>query len=1274
MQRSEPVLTDPDDIKIWNKIYNTGHKERRKIRQQDKLSVLAVIDDALTTTKQMHSAVLVKMLRRSAEEEVNDLESVAIKILDLCKPSDMYPIMEAVDIVIKCGNLDVSGSLMKKLNDVPDTAFKEYLDGMFAFRSGNIEDAMNHLIRSNAIDPSFVRTYDALISIDPGKGWDVLKNIPLIMSGESPESVRTHDRELLELQEIYKGWYGDDRGNARRKLESSGGYASGHLDFLLAAARIAADVGEFKRSSDLYGLILSKYPNIDSIIVERANILSAMGKRNDALTLLETVDKENRNNRNVTECMLRILASKSTEKEFNARAEKFLESEHGDKAAYLLVCGLMSKMKLNKEAADILHLLMPMFPNDIDIHLMNARNETALGRDTVALRAADTVIRLSPKTADGFCIRAEIRVRQGRIKDAMLDAERALKNDGDHIASLTVMKDVRIKQKEYDKALEICRRILILDPVNAYAAKDLAYSLDMLGKRQEAFEEYRNALRMKNDSRMLSSILSLLLESERMNEAADIAKEFVDNESESELWCLRGNAEYGSADFAGAAASFSKALEMMPHDARLWHSKGLAEEMSGRYNDAESSYDRAMIFDLDNSEFWLSKATIQEKRGDLKGAILSLNRVISDSPDNVFALVRKSQILAYAGKTEEAMFFLDHALKIDGKNIKVLDIKKNICKRDGMHERTIEVCKAILKADKKNLNALMDMAETYQKMGKHDEALKVLGNVSSGWGEMGILTMKKKSAVLKGDLGLVIETCKSMLVIEPSDRAIKLELADALIRNGDNDAAMKVYDGIQSENPKDAEVIVLRGRLKAMTGDGSSAVALYHEAVLEDPDNCDVLNELANALCGSEEYEQALSMISRAMELSPETSKIHITRSTIYHTMGDTHAALDALSEALEDVSEKGEIYLRMGNMHIELGDYDDALISYDSAIRNGLDDSETYYKRGFVQERLGSREAAKKSYSVSSKIDPGNVRALERVGTMQLEDGEYAAARKNLDSALAADPFDISSLLSSARLYVKEGNKDKAIPIYRTLSSRNDSTAEMEEELDALLDDKKEHVADEDEHYDHDDNESIVKGGFGWSGRRTRNDDTDDKTNVVINEKIYGLALSAIERAYEIGGAISDDHMLSELGIDGETKDMVLEYLSDIEEYGEIDTETKEFEKMEMLSKNLIITERMENIESCPLVSIPIAFMASDAETIDDAKKLIAYVYKAIVDDSEPIAFSEDVRNAAAGASEMTGDINVYGIMRMFNVGVYTARTIEKLSRKGKRKVSIHI
>jgi tetratricopeptide (TPR) repeat protein len=1164
----------------------------------------------------------------------------------------MYPIMEAADIVIRDGNLDVARSLMKRLVNVPDTAFREYLEGMLASRSGDRDGAVRHLIRSNAIDQSFIRTYDILISMDPGKGWDVLRNIPLMIAGERPKKVSTDDNDMLELQEIYDGWYSGDKGAARKRLKTSGGFTSGHFDFLLAAARIAGDVGEYDRSLDLYDRILSKYAKIDSIIVEKANILTAMGRRNDAISVFETMDEDNRNNRNMTECMLRALASKNTEKEFSSHSDDFLRSEHGDKKGHLLVCELMSKIGMNSEAGKILSMLMPMFPDDLGIHLANARNEIRLGRDTSALKAADKIVKLSPRTADGYCIRSEIHLRYGRVKAAVKEGERALRCDPDHIDSLAVMKSVRIRSKEYDKALEICRRILILDPDNADAAKDMAYALDMLGKRQEAVEEYRNALRLRKDAGMIISILSALIEGDRAEDAADIAGEFVDDSDNADIWCLKGNAEYQSSNFAGASRSYAKALETRPHDARLWHSKGLAEEMAGMYKEAESSYDRAVIIDLDNPEFWLSKAIVQEKRGDLKGAVLSLNRVISDSPDNVFALVRKSRILAYAGRPKEAMFFLDHALKVDSKNIKILEIKKNIYKRGGMHDDVIDTCKSILKADRTNIGALTDMAESYQKLGKHDDALKVLSSVSSDIGEAGVLMMKKNSARLNGNTDVEIDACRSILKAEPNNRSVRLDLADALIRSGDHRGAMDIYDDIQSKDPKDAEVTVLRGRLRSAMGDDTNAVALYHEAVLKDPDNSDTLNELANALCDSGEYREALNMASRAIEISPDVPKVHLTKVRVLLAMKDTGSALAALKDALEEVSESGEIYMRIGGIYEERRVLDDALTAYGSAIRSGLDNSDAHYKRGRVQEMLGNREAAKKSYSASGAKDRDNVRAWERLGTLQLDDNEYNASKKSLDSALAADPFDAPSLLSRARLYAKEGNKEKAIPIYRTLSNREDRHEDIEKELNDLLMNTK----------GPEDTEDVPAAAAG---------DDNEYENI---GRTYDLALLALERAYATGKAISDARMLSDLGIKGKEKGAVLDYLSGIEEYGDINTGSKEFERMERLSKNVILSEKIDDIDSNPLVSIPAAFVASAAETIDDAKKLIAYIYKAVSDGSDPVAFSDDVSEAVAEISEMSGDITTYNIMRQFNVGIHTARTIGKLSKMDRKGTDMHI
>jgi tetratricopeptide (TPR) repeat protein len=279
-------------------------------------------------------------------------------------------------------------------------------------------------------------------------------------------------------------------------------------------------------------------------------------------------------------------------------------------------------------------------------------------------------------------------------------------------------------------------------------------------------------------------------------------------------------------------------------------------------------------------------------------------------------------------------------------------------------------------------------------------------------------------------------------------------------------------------------------------------------------------------------------------------------------------------------------------------------------------------------------------------------------MGRLQMDDNDIQGARKSLDSALGADPFDLLSLLNRARLYVREGNTEKAIPIYRALSSRDDSTREIEEELSALVKDAEVQVP-----------EKIAEPVVP-----TVRENYDPKEHYDMGDT-YDLALLALERAYTTGSAISDEKMLSKLGINGKKRDMVLNYLSDIEEYGEIDVGTKEFERMERLSKNVILAEKLDDIDSNPLVGIPAAYMASTAETVDDAKKLIAYIYKAMTSEHEPVAFSADVSEAAAEASEMSGDITTYNLMRMFNVGVYTARTIGSLSKMDRKKgTDMHI
>ena len=158
-------------------------------------------------------------------------------------------------------------------------------------------------------------------------------------------------------------------------------------------------------------------------------------------------------------------------------------------------------------------------------------------------------------------------------------------------------------------------------------------------------------------------------------------------------------------------------------------------------------------------------------------------------------------------------------------------------------------------------------------------------------------------------------------------------------------------------------------------------------------------------------------------------------------------------------------------------------------------------------------------------------------------------------------------------------------------------------------------------------------------------------------------LFRSLIRSSKISGKPMSDPDSLEMAGIPKGQEENVLAYLADVREYGDIDTSSEEFERMEDLSRNVILKEDLENIETEPMISMQAAFLSSGTSEMEEVKTLIAYIHKVMTSDLKAEVFSEKVKDVLDNVVSGSGDISVYRIIREYGVGVYTARTVKILA-----------
>ena len=141
-----------------------------------------------------------------------------------------------------------------------------------------------------------------------------------------------------------------------------------------------------------------------------------------------------------------------------------------------------------------------------------------------------------------------------------------------------------------------------------------------------------------------------------------------------------------------------------------------------------------------------------------------------------------------------------------------------------------------------------------------------------------------------------------------------------------------------------------------------------------------------------------------------------------------------------------------------------------------------------------------------------------------------------------------------------------------------------------------------------------------------------------------------------------SNEKVAEMAGIPADKVEEVFSYLSDIEEYGTIDPNGGEFDRMEKMSYEAIINTGADDIEEEPVISLTSAFYQSGAKDIDTAKRLVAYVYCAMTENIDKDALRDKLSDIVDDIESNGEPGTVFGIMSKYKVGVYSARAIKAM------------
>jgi tetratricopeptide (TPR) repeat protein len=167
--------------------------------------------------------------------------------------------------------------------------------------------------------------------------------------------------------------------------------------------------------------------------------------------------------------------------------------------------------------------------------------------------------------------------------------------------------------------------------------------------------------------------------------------------------------------------------------------------------------------------------------------------------------------------------------------------------------------------------------------------------------------------------------------------------------------------------------------------------------------------------------EQAISYLTKAIELNPQYAEAFYNRGNRYADLRQHERAIADYDRAIELDPKCARAINNRGNARLWLGQYAEALADYDRVIELNPRDAQAFHNRGVAYARMEQPAEAVAAYSEAIRLDPRCGAAYAGRGIAYAEQGKQAEARADLNRALELDP-SLEKLVESNRDYFRLG------------------------------------------------------------------------------------------------------------------------------------------------------------------------------------------------------------------------------------------------------------
>ena len=528
-----------------------------------------------------------------------------------------------------------------------------------------------------------------------------------------------------------------------------------------------------------------------------------------------------------------------------ADIERFLEIEGPSYRGYQIKASALAKSKGYQAAIEFLTDRINEHGNHPLLNGLRAEAYRESGKHELALDDCNWILEQYPDFHPARLQRAELRIDTDDPAGAIADAKSIVDAGGDDATLYATLGFAYHLDNQSDQALEWLQRAVQLDPRH-------------IGARYRLSQVYTNAGRIDESIEQLTALLA------------------IDGKQSIPL-VVRGYQHLMQTSRDKAEQDFQDALELSPREVQAIRGMALVAELRGDHKEAIQYLDKALAIDPENEECLLDRSRLAMSDYNLKAAEKDLDQVIASSPHLLPALFTRAQLHIQLGRMDQALNDLDTILKENPDFAPALIGRSAIHEIQGNEEKSQEDFDAAVELEPESAD------ETEQQRA----------------------LIASQIALAQNRFEEAIEAATLAIELNPTNEQGYLRRGGAYWYSDQFSEGWEDYNYIlETLNADSISARNGRGGCAAELGEYDVAIKDLNLAV-DEARKSDThvlpycLNNLARALIGNDQLEEADSVLKESLDLQPRNAWVYFNRGLLRLAQKNPILALEDFQAAV---------------------------------------------------------------------------------------------------------------------------------------------------------------------------------------------------------------------------------------------------------------------------------------------------------------------------------------------------------------------------------------